>query len=123
MVQTENLLKGMTDLQIAIIKKIAELVKEKDDIASQHKTENRWRVYILTLKEQKELLPEMSDEEVSNEMWENLLQITHFAFHRVKHKFLHYDRWILKFQKDTRNNSLYIMIDGNMLDEYRALKY
>lgn len=120
-IEALNLMEGMTDLQIAIIKKIAELVKEKDLIAKEHGAENRWRVYKLRLAEQKELLPEMTDEEVSDEMWRNLSQIAHFAVHRVKHNLTHYDKWVLKFQKGNLSGTLYIMVDGDMLDAYRAL--
>ena len=105
------LLDDMTDTQRAIVLLLAKKIQEKETRAKQLGVEeSHQRLYCLTTKDQRELLPDMPIAEATETIWWELSGLMKFSLHRSKKATGCCDRWIIKYQK-YQTNAIYIMID------------
>lgn len=94
------LLDDMTDTQRAIVLLLAKKIQEKETRAKQLGVEeSHQRLYCLTTKDQRELLPDMPIAEATETIWWELSGLMKFSLHRSKKATGCCDRWITKYQK------------------------
>ena len=105
-----------------ILKALADRIQQREAEAKRMNLDTISYSYRLTMEDQHNILPELeTDEDVIEKMWWALNNLRFSAVHRLKGNTVHCDVWILKFSRNIYDNSLYILIDKDRIEEYRAL--
>jgi hypothetical protein len=121
-IEVMDAIQGLSRTQVDILKALADRIQQREAEAKRMNLDTISYSYRLTMEDQHNILPELeTDEDVIEKMWWALNSLRYSAIHRLKGNSVHCDVWILKFSRNIYDNSLYILIDKDRIEEYRAL--
>lgn len=121
-IEALNTIGRLSSTQIKILQTLANMVKQREAEAERMALNSIHHTYRLTMEDQRAMFPDsMNEADIIEKMWRELDSLRMSCIHRLKGATVQCDNWILKFSRNIHDHSLYIMVDKNMLDEYRAL--